>query len=380
MGGTSVTSGGSETAGGSSAGNTSAGAGGSGASSSQGGAAGSATAGANSGGSGAGGSTNGGSTSGGGGGIPSTAGAPGIIFDTDMGPDIDDAGALAILHAMADNGEANVLGVMISTSNGSGSAAIGFIDQVNTYYNRPNTPIGIWKDGYFGGGNTFTGTVYENEAFPRDLDDSQDSVPDAADLYREILASQADGSVVVVCVGFLNNLKKLLDSGPDEFSDLSGVELVAQKVAFLSDMGGAYPSGNEFNFYTQVTGGTTQAVVDTWPTPAIYSGFEIGVDINTSPTVGGTSEDSPVLAAYIAHSGGGLRSSWDLTSTLIAVRGIGDLWDLESVGSNAVEADGSNAWQAEPDAEQSYLKKKVDDAVVEELLNTLMAKAPGVVE
>ena len=29
-----------------------------------------------------------------------------IIFDTDLGPDYDDVGALAFLHAMADSGKA----------------------------------------------------------------------------------------------------------------------------------------------------------------------------------------------------------------------------------------------------------------------------------
>src|SRR5690606_29052446 len=34
-----------------------------------------------------------------------------VIFDTDLGPDADDAGALALLHALADRGEAEILGV-----------------------------------------------------------------------------------------------------------------------------------------------------------------------------------------------------------------------------------------------------------------------------
>ena len=31
-----------------------------------------------------------------------------VIFDTDMGPDYDDVGAIAMLHALADKGEATI--------------------------------------------------------------------------------------------------------------------------------------------------------------------------------------------------------------------------------------------------------------------------------
>ena len=35
-----------------------------------------------------------------------------IIFDTDMDNECDDAGALAVLHALADEGEAEILAVV----------------------------------------------------------------------------------------------------------------------------------------------------------------------------------------------------------------------------------------------------------------------------
>jgi len=38
-----------------------------------------------------------------------------IIFDTDIDTDCDDAGALAVLHALADNGEAEILATVVST-------------------------------------------------------------------------------------------------------------------------------------------------------------------------------------------------------------------------------------------------------------------------
>ncbi|MEK7753907.1 MAG: nucleoside hydrolase, partial [Acidobacteriota bacterium] len=40
-----------------------------------------------------------------------------VIFDTDMGNDIDDALALAVLHALESRGEAKILGVTITKDN-----------------------------------------------------------------------------------------------------------------------------------------------------------------------------------------------------------------------------------------------------------------------
>ena len=56
-----------------------------------------------------------------------------------------------------------------------------------------------------------------------------------------------DKSVTVITVGFLTNLKKLLQSKADMFSPLSGEQLVKQKVKQLVSMAGKFPSGSEFN-------------------------------------------------------------------------------------------------------------------------------------
>src|SRR5687767_8231163 len=63
-----------------------------------------------------------------------------VIFDTDMGPDYDDVGAIAMLHALADKGEANILATIASTKyNGVGPVLSVF----NTYFRRSLIPIGV---------------------------------------------------------------------------------------------------------------------------------------------------------------------------------------------------------------------------------------------
>ena len=68
-----------------------------------------------------------------------------IILDTDFGNDCDDTGALAILHQMAYTGEAEILAVMYPMPDEFGASAI---DAVNTYYGKPNIPVGAYKGNY----------------------------------------------------------------------------------------------------------------------------------------------------------------------------------------------------------------------------------------
>lgn len=172
-----------------------------------------------------------------------------IILDTDMGPDCDDAGALAILHAMADLGEAELLAVTHCTSNPWGA---GCIDAINIYYSRTGIPIGTLKVGNFLNEETYqTYNRYIAEHYSnRYMDDS--SVPDAIDVLRRILANQEDKSVTFVSIGPMINLQLLLESGPDSFSPLGGKALVGSKVNELVCMAGRFPSGIEWNVQMHV--------------------------------------------------------------------------------------------------------------------------------
>ncbi len=62
-----------------------------------------------------------------------------VIYDTDIDLDVDDVGALAVLHAFADKGEAEILGVICNAPTPYGATTISAI---NKYYGRSNIPIG----------------------------------------------------------------------------------------------------------------------------------------------------------------------------------------------------------------------------------------------
>src|SRR5437763_8294865 len=67
-----------------------------------------------------------------------------VIFDTDMGNDVDDALALAMLHALESRGECRLIGVTITKDN---PWAAPYVDLVNTFYGRAQIPVGMVKGG-----------------------------------------------------------------------------------------------------------------------------------------------------------------------------------------------------------------------------------------
>ena len=63
-----------------------------------------------------------------------------IIFDTDMGSDCDDAGALALLHTYADMDKAEILGCIYSS--GKVPYGAGVVQAINIRYGRADIPVG----------------------------------------------------------------------------------------------------------------------------------------------------------------------------------------------------------------------------------------------
>lgn len=310
-----------------------------------------------------------------------------IIFDTDMAEDVDDAGALAVLHALANLGEADILGTMISSRNeGVGPC----LDAINTFYGRPHIPIGYGRElqhGYPPGSSPQTETPSKYvetvaRAFPHRLQKSSDA-PDAVSLYRTILASQPDQSVTVVSVGFLNNLRNLLDSSKDQASPLGGEALVKQKVKLWVCMGGKFPDGQfsdgngEYNVMYD-TAASIRAIHD-WPTPVVFSGFEIGTRIKTGRGLRTTPEDNPVRACYSGYNGLSDRESWDHTAVLFAVRGAGEYWDLSDPGFCLMHARvgfGYNEWLPARQKDHRYLIQKMAPESVARVIEDLMLQAP----
>src|ERR1700722_7905705 len=295
-----------------------------------------------------------------------------VILDTDMGSDVDDVGSVAVLHALANRGETKILAMGVCIKNPWTPLCL---DALNTYFKRPEIPIGVVKGPAFKDMSLYAHKIADE--FPHALKRAEDA-PDAALLYRRVLAEQPDQSVVIVSIGPLTNLRNLLKSGPDKHSPLGGRDLVKQKVRAWVCMGGRFPKGKEFNL--ECDGPASAYVVEHWPTPAIFSGNEIGAEILTGPGLKQSPLTSPVRRCYQLYNGLTNRASYDQTAVLYAVRGLdgglSDLWTIKSGGRLIVNKDGSEAWQESADHQQSYLVKKALPAKVAAVIQELMLAAP----
>ena len=299
-----------------------------------------------------------------------------VIFDTDFGPDYDDVGAITLLHAFADSGYVRILATMACSKHKNVAAAI---DVFNTYFNRPEIPLGVV------GGDAalelrdkqhWTDSVIRK--YPHKIQHNLDAW-DARVLYRKILAAQPDHSVIIITVGFLTNLANLLESQPDRFSPLDGYELVRCKVDHLVSMAGRFPSGNEFNLAQDVT--SSKKVLTDWPTPILFSGFEIGQKIKTGIPLIHAQEirQSPVKEVFsicipmaIEDSSG--RMSWDETAVLVAVKGWQNYYDLKT-GKCTIRENGVNEWR-DGGIKQAHLLEKMPPDQVQMIINQLLKHQP----
>jgi len=295
-----------------------------------------------------------------------------VIFDTDIGGDVDDVGAVAVLHALADQGEADILAMSVCVADPWSAPCL---DALNAWYGRGEIPIGVVKEPAVHAGSKYVRQIAE--AFPHRLKSASDA-PDAVDLYRRTLAAQPDGSVVLITVGFLTNVARLLDSPPDAHSPLAGVDLARRKSRAWVAMAGAFPRGREWN--VQQDAASARRAIDLWPGPIVFSGFEIGEPIMTGAGLKATPVGNPARRAYELFNGLCDRSSWDQTAVLFGVRGLDgaplNLWRQSPPGDNRVLSDGSNAWSDSPDRGRRYLVPIAANDTVAKTIEALMIQPP----
>lgn len=176
-----------------------------------------------------------------------------IILDTDMGSSTDDLFALMMLYRYMDMQRCKLIGVIVDRM---GKANADIVDAMNLYYGYPDIPIGLETKGvehppvWIPYHNlAYARTVNSELMFKRSIGDDG-SYQEAYKLYRKLLSEQPDKSVTIASIGFVTSLARLLESGPDEYSPLNGVELVRRKVKAIYAMGGVFGKAVEpdYNF------------------------------------------------------------------------------------------------------------------------------------
>jgi len=287
---------------------------------------------------------------------------PTVIFDTDIGSDCDDAGALAVLHALADAGELRILGVIFSS--GKNRYGVGTCDAINTYYGRGDLPLGQYQlDDVGDPCDSYTKRIAtDTRLFGHDV---VDDAPELVSVYCKLLASQPDHRVTIVTVGHPHGLVHLL-------RDPRGAELVRTKVERWVAMG-----ASGWNFKAVGMSAYCQELLEKWPMPLYISpaGKEVITGNRLLPK---TPESNPVREAYRLWGNNALangRSSWDQVALLSVARP--ELFSFQHTGRVERKPNGQVIWNPARDNPKHHLvTPKVSNREMAEIIEELMARAP----
>ena len=311
-----------------------------------------------------------------------------VIFDTDIGGDCDDAGALALIHRLCDKGEAELLAV---THCANSPYYAGCIDAINRFYGR-TVPVGINYAEAIGKNprGTYAAELCENfeNAYPPELHNTDGCPADTLELLRKTLADAQDNSVTLIVVGTMRSMERLILSEGDEISPLSGKELVARKLRRTVLMGGRFfeswpmtlyesgdPTHHIMTWEYNIRGSgyeTAKNVFDNWSGELILSSYEIGSYIVTMQGYcKRAKEGDPVAHAYLLRTGDAGRCSWDLTAVLEAIRP-GEYWNAHEFGRISVDEDMVTHFSKCENGKHSYLLPKVDYEQIRTVIDELI--------
>jgi hypothetical protein len=291
-----------------------------------------------------------------------------IVFDTDIGSDCDDAGALAILHKLADKGEVNILGVIFSSN--KNKYGIGVCDAINTYYGRGDLPLGRYMGTPVG-----DSLNHYSKQIAVDLDtyhhDTVDSATELVTAYKNILETQPDNSVTILTVGHPHGLYFLM-------KDYTGLALIKQKVKEWIAM--AYTGSSsirDWNFGRNGAELYVEPLLKEWPKHVYLSGAGTNV-ITGNRKLPSTPSDNPVRKAYELwnHALTNGRSSWDQIAVLFAAKP----WCFisDSAGSLMKNNKSETYWNADVDNPKHYrVTPKLTDAELAAMIEDLMSEPPA---
>ncbi|MBO7678441.1 MAG: nucleoside hydrolase [Thermoguttaceae bacterium] len=306
-----------------------------------------------------------------------------VIFDTDIGSDVDDAFALAMLHTLMDRRECDLLAVTVTRSN---RLAAELVQMLNAWYGHASIPVGLVENGVADdGGYYMDETLKAAEENGFTFEAAQ--IENAVTLLRRVLAAAEDGSVTIVQVVFTTNLSRLLDSPADDISPLSGTELAAKKVKVLQAMAGIFAGDythKEYNVVTDVP--SAQKLFDRWPTPIQVSGYEIGAAVRL-PSESVTDDYNyrpwhplPIAFKALSVKLTGKLSDWatfDITSVMQGVRP-DRYFTMSQPGTVTVEEDGTTRFTPDPAGRHRYflLPDEAANARAQEAIINLCSQPP----
>lgn len=281
-----------------------------------------------------------------------------VILDTDIGPDCDDVGSIALLNRWADEYGFEIAGIVNCTSNRYGTACI---DALCTYLGRPDVLIGEYKpDGFNTEGLKYNKYIAEN--FPNKYINGEKSAMDSTELYEKVLSESEDDGVIVITIGMLNTVWYAYEKNPELFS---------KKVHAVISMAAEYKKGHEYNIFCHAE--SAKDFCEKFPGDVFFSGYELGVDIMTG--FESADDSNPLVKAYELYCGENrIRNSWDLVTVMFAVFGTEKYFGLTETGKVIIDADGNNTYESSENGNHVFITSVVPKSELENVINGILRK------
>lgn len=306
-----------------------------------------------------------------------------VIFDTDIGNDIDDVLALQMLFEYEKAGRIDLLGITLSKSNPN---TVPFLDAYCRLSERGDMPIGYAYNGANpedGGYLVQTLTAKKPDTTPV-LEPRRQLGTDILEGYillRQLLAAQPDHSVTLIAVGPLTNIARLLQSPADGVSPLTGRELVARKAEKLCIMSGLYTDEFDFPEWNVVQDiPASQTVYKDCPVPLVTSGWEVGNKLlyphqSVLADFGDPASHAlPVAYAFYQQMPYD-RQTWDLTTVLEAIDAEKSYFEYSPAGTIVIESDGKSIFTPSEQGLHRYLT--IPDAQIDRTLKAIVGRTTG---
>lgn len=231
-----------------------------------------------------------------------------MILDMDFCTDVDDACALRMAINMHRQNLIELEAVTLCTNdeeNRNIKAVDGLMDYVGV-----SAPIG-------------QGPIYVHDTSPywdilAEYSDGDYALYDSVKLWRRIISE--NDLTYIVTTGYLNNLQKFCESGPDEYSNLNGMELLNKTKIYI--VGGSYPTGRDNNFsYEPSSIEASEYVTTNIKNRIVWITNDVGGPILCGGNCQEIYPDDPLSRSLFAFGTSNGRAAWDPSGVYIAVFG-----------------------------------------------------------
>ncbi len=278
-----------------------------------------------------------------------------MIYDSDMGNDIDDAFAQVMAAQSHSEGRSRLI---LSLSSNPNPWSVAAIDRLNRHYGVADCPVGMYRGQVWRAMDTYSSILAEYRMMDKN------AIADGTLAMRKALFESPDDSVRVVATGFASNLTGVLHSQENHMGDgipFPGKELIRRKVQFLSIMAADFSENAEPEFNVRCDIPSMLHLMREWPTDMFISDFTVGTRISVDwlRLERRLSSENPLKRAYIAYyqrssQFTGLppdpilnRPSWDQSSMLFALEPETGHFAVSEAGRVEILPDGRSRWHVD---------------------------------